>query len=133
MFTADAAHMSWLSSTMYFFHDHDIKMSAICIAHGIVSGYEDESGWMKIFPSFIQFYPFFNQLIVTDISNRDKGLPNAINTQSYTASGFYRSRHKFGNIAGRYGKAIVDAFNLCLYTKTKDETLQEKLNLTKVP
>ena len=124
LFSADAAHLSWGSCTLYSLYGRNSNMGAFCIAHAIIAGNEDKQSWTSFFQFVLEHYPQINHVNTTIVSDRDKGLIGSILSVLPSVTGFYCSRHRAGNIAGRFNRAAVVAFNLAVQAKTL-EALEE--------
>lgn len=90
-------------------------MGAFCLPHAIIARNEHSESWTAFFTFVTRTHGLLDDQRNTIISDREKGLLHALNKVFRNAKGFQCSRHRRGNIAGRYGRAAVQAFNECVY------------------
>ena len=60
LYTADAAHLSWGSFTLYSMYGRNANMGAFCVAHAIIFGNENKRGWKSFFEFVLEHYPYLN-------------------------------------------------------------------------
>ena len=128
LYSADAAYLNWGACTLYSMYSRSSNMGAFCLGHAIIGGNEDKQGWTDFFRFSREHYPWLNSSTKTIISDRDKGLLNALSSVFPNACGFYCARHRAENITKQFGKEAEDAFNAAVSSMTLQQLQDVKQN-----
>ena len=121
LLSADPAHLRWESSTLYSIYGRNSNMGSVCLAHAIISGNEDKRGCTSFFKFIMDHYPFIDHPSITIVSNRDKDLVEFISSVLPNVNSFYCTRHRSGNIAGRFGGEAARAFQTAVKASTPSQ------------